>query len=178
MQSNFNSFLAIIFDNFIKEWEANYNIKLKCTKICTNMHIVYITNISGKWCCRYPSLGGRFKSASKNNVFQCLMYLYSHTNRVYSDSLRVTAATVDNSRSLYVLYGLLSTRITAFDLSQFPCVWISNELFIIRGFTSINDFTNKNDFVQLKKKIFYSFLWRRCVCSPRFYYFLFLLGEK
>lgn len=45
MQSNFNSFLAIIFDNFIREWEANYNIKLKCTKICTNMHIVYITNI-------------------------------------------------------------------------------------------------------------------------------------
>lgn len=83
------------------------------------------------------------------------MYLYSHTNRVYSDSLRLTAATVDNSRSLYVLYGLLSTRITAFDLSQFPCVWISNELFIIRGFTSINDFTNKNDFEQLKKRFFF-----------------------
>lgn len=106
------------------------------------------------------------------------MYLYSHTNRVYSDSLRVTAATVDNSRSLYVLYGLLSTRITAFDLSQFPCVWISNELFIIRGFTSINDFTNKNDFEQLKKKFFFILFFEDFVFSPLFYYVFFLLGEK
>lgn len=106
------------------------------------------------------------------------MYLYSHTNRVYSDSLRVTAATVDNSRSLYVLYGLLSTRITAFDLSQFPCVWISNELFIIRGFTSINDFTNKNDFVQLKKKDFLFFsLKTLCLFSSVLLFFVFIRGK-
>lgn len=106
------------------------------------------------------------------------MYLYSHTNRVYSDSLRVTAATVDNSRSLYVLYGLLSTRITAFDLSQFPCVWISNELFIIRGFTSINDFTNKNDFEQLKKRFFFILFFEDFVFSPLFYYVFFFIRRK
>lgn len=68
--------------------------------------------------------------------------------------------------------GLLSTRIIAFDLSQFPCVWISNELFINRGFTPINDFINTSDFVyNWKKKVifFFAFLRRLCVCSPLFY---------
>lgn len=44
------------------------------------------------WCCPYPSLGGRFKSVP--SMFDVS---YFHTNRVYSDSLRVTAVTVDNS---------------------------------------------------------------------------------
>lgn len=131
----------------------------KCIN-CKFVIILYITIISG-----VVSLEGRFKSVSQNNLLQCLTYLIfiliEFIQTLCEQQLQLLTI---HDLCMYCI-GLLSTRIIAFDLSQFPCVWISNELFINRGFTPINDFINTSDFVYNWKKsdFFFAFLWRLCL---------------
>lgn len=110
------------------------------------------------WCCPYPSLEGRFKSVSQNNLLQCLTYLiFTLIEFIQTLCEQQLQLLTIHDLCMYCI-GLLSTRIIAFDLSQFPCVWISNEPFINRGFTPINDFINTSDFVyNWKKKVIFFF---------------------
>lgn len=89
---------------------------------------------------------------------------FSHTNRVYSDSLRVTAATVDNSRSLYVLYRP--------SFNKDHCIWsvsiplcLNFEWTLYYPWLYINKRFHQYAWLCTveKKKDFYSFLWRLCV---------------